>query len=109
MPNGVLHRRVLAQAENVDVHGSAFQPFPQALEQRLAVTFPEFGDNLRNTTWREVLRQAGDDAFQDVLTGGASVAKSEGIERRGHKGRICRDQVEALPANGFEEIANHNV
>jgi hypothetical protein len=66
-------------AEDVDVHGSAGEPFAQAIDQRLMVTLTEFRDHLGNSALCEVTRQTGDNPFLDIFSGPAAVTKSDVI------------------------------
>jgi hypothetical protein len=108
MPGGVLHGFVLAHAEDMDVHCGAAEPLAQALDERFVVALAEFSDDLRHSTWRQVLRQTGDDALQNIFSRPSAIAEPQGIKGRRHKRRIRSNQVEALAACALEEIGNHN-
>src|ERR1019366_10799964 len=45
MSDGVLHGGVFAQAEDMDVHRGAGEPFAQSADERLIVALTEFGNH----------------------------------------------------------------
>ncbi len=102
--DGVLHGGMFTEAEDVNIHRSALEPFAQAAHERLTVTLAEFGNNLRHAIGRKVLRQARDNASLDILSRPAAVPKLDGIDWRWHKWRVRRNQVETFALHRFEQI-----